>query len=139
VKVKPGPIPDANGNWGPTVGVGAVLEHVLRPLGDYVKVRPTPDFLEIVWAGPPAKLEAAWRPLRHPPKPRPEAIQWLSRGTAQVPESAGLYRARGQVHLEQYELDAAIADLTRAIERNPGDVGAYRLRSIAYGARGKPE
>src|SRR5262249_21784396 len=60
MKVKPGPIPDANGNVSTTAGVEAVLDHVLRPLGDHVKVRPTPDFLEIFWAGPPAKLEAAW-------------------------------------------------------------------------------
>ena len=64
-------------------------------------------------------------------------MQWLTRGIDNVPESARLYLARGQVYLEQYELDAAIADLSRAIERNPAEPQGYRLRSIAYAVRGK--
>src|SRR4051812_28472029 len=137
-KVKLNTLTDANGNLVSGGKLGAVLDLALRTLGEHVKVRPTPDFIEILWTGPPAGADAAWRPLRHPPKPRTEAMQWLNRGIEQVPESGRLYRARGQVHLEQYELEAAIADLTRAIERNPADRRAYRLRSLAYAARGNP-
>jgi hypothetical protein len=54
-----------------------------------------------------------------------------------VPELGRLYRARGQVYLEKFEVDAAIADLTKAIDRNPADKAAYRLRSLAYTIRGR--
>jgi tetratricopeptide (TPR) repeat protein len=134
-QVKPGPVLDPQGNAPALVSVEAVLDQSLRPLGEHVRVRPTPDFVEIVWTGPPAGWEEKWRPQRHQPKPRTEAVQWLTRGIEQVPESARLYLARGQVLLEQYELDAAIADLTRALELNPADKRAYRLRSLAYAAR----
>lgn len=137
-KVKRGPVLDPQGNAPAQVAVQAVLDHALGSLGEHVRVRPTPDFLEIVWTGPPAGWDAKWRPQRHLPKPRTEAIRWLTRGVEQVPQSGRLYRARGQVHLEQYELDAAIADLTRALELNPADKRAYRLRSLAYAARGNP-
>jgi tetratricopeptide (TPR) repeat protein len=130
---------DASGeNLLPAVKVGTILDQLLRSLGDEAKYRLTPDFIEIVWIGPQGG-EAAWRPMRHQPKPRPEALRWLARGLEHVPESAELRLARGQIYLEQYELDAAIAEFTQVIERNPANVQAHRLRSIAYTARGKPE
>src|SRR5262249_49092241 len=114
------------------VKVGSVLSQLVRHLGDDVQVRPTPDYIEIVRV--PVKQLAAGdldcRPLRLQGKPRPEAIRWLTRGIENVPEAAPLYLARGEVYLDQYDLDAAIADFSRAIERNPADVHAYRLRSV---------
>jgi tetratricopeptide (TPR) repeat protein len=130
---------DASGeNMLRAVKVETILDQLLHSLGDDVRARVGPDYIEIVWTGKSEGGEAAWRPLRLTGKPRTEALQWLNRGIEQVPESGRLYRARGQVHLEQYELEAAITDLTRAIERNPGDKPAYRLRSLAYAARGNP-
>jgi len=130
---------DASGeNLLPAVKVSEIIDQIVRHLGDDAKVRAAADYIEIVWVGKSEGGEAAWRPMRLTGKPRPEALQWLDRGIEQVPESGRLYRARGQVHLEQYELEAAIADLTRAIERNPADKPAYRLRSLAYTARGNP-
>jgi tetratricopeptide (TPR) repeat protein len=80
-----------------------------------------------------------WRPIPCSPqkcRPRPGAIQWLTRGLENVPESARLYLARGRIYLEQHEFDQAIDDFSRAIERNPSMVEAYRMRSMAYAVRG---
>jgi tetratricopeptide (TPR) repeat protein len=130
---------DASGeNLLKEVKVGTVLDIIVRNVGEEAKVRVTPDYLAVVWTGKADEGEASWRPLRLTGKPPAEAIDWLNRGIKAVPESARLYRARGQVHLEQFQLDAAIADLTRALERNPADKAAYRLRSLAYAARGQP-
>lgn len=57
-KVKPGPVLDPQGNAPAQVAVETVLDQALRSLGEHVRVRPTPDFLEIVWTGPPAGWEA---------------------------------------------------------------------------------
>lgn len=115
-----------------------VLDDVVRHLGRDAKVRVSPDYIEVVWTGQSEGGEAAWRPLRLKGKPRTEADHWLSRGIEQVPDSARLRLARGQVYLEMFDAEAAIADLTKAIELNPGDTRAYRLRSIAYTVRGQP-
>ena len=139
-KVHLGVLMDASGeNLLSSAKVWKVLDHIVRHLGEDAKVRVTPDYIEIVWTGQSEGGEAGWRPLRLKGRPRPEAVRWLTRGIEQVPESAQLYLARGQVHLDQYDLDAAIADFTHAIDRNPADPQAYRLRSVAYSARGKPE
>lgn len=122
------------------VKVASVLSQIVRHLGEDVQVRPTSDYIEIVRV--PIKQLAAGdmdcRPLRLQGKPRPEAIRWLTRGIENVPEAARLYLARGEVYLDHYDLDAAIADFSRAIDRNPAGVDAYRLRSVAYAARAKP-
>jgi tetratricopeptide (TPR) repeat protein len=138
-KVNLGVLMDASGEQLLTaVKVSKVLDQLIRHLGETTKAQATSDYIETVWTGKSEGGEAAWRPLRLTGKPRPEAVRWLTRGIEQVPESARLYLARGQIHLEQYELDEAITDLTQSIERNPADARAYRLRSLAYAARGNP-
>jgi tetratricopeptide (TPR) repeat protein len=139
IKVNLNALMDASGeNLLPAVKVGTIIDQLLRELGDEAKARVAADYIEVVWTGKSEGGEAAWRPLRLTGRPRTEAMRWLDRGIEQVPESGRLYRSRGQVHLEQYELEAAITDLTRAVERNPADKQAYRLRSLAYAARGNP-
>jgi tetratricopeptide (TPR) repeat protein len=71
-------------------------------------------------------------------KPRPEALRWLERGIAAIPDSAELHYARGQIHLEMGEFDKAIGDFTKAIELNPGHAEAIRMRKIAIDAKDRP-
>lgn len=123
----------------PSIKVWKVLDLLVREIPNEVKIAVTPDYIEIAATRKLDDEEPSWRPLGLKSRRRPEAIRWLSRGIEQVPTSAELYRARGKIRLEQFELEAAIADLTAAIERNPADRQAYRLRSLAYMARGKTE
>jgi len=51
------------------------------------------------------------------------------------PATASDYALRGEAHLSRGELDAAVADLTRAIGMAPGEAAYYLPRARAYAAK----
>ena len=109
-------------------------------LGQHTQVRATLHFVEILWTGPPAGA-GGWQLLRHDSALRPRLVPVVVVGhRAGAGLGPGCTWLSGQVHLQEYELDAAIADLTLAIDRNPADkVATGGLVDWPTSGRGKPE
>jgi tetratricopeptide (TPR) repeat protein len=56
----------------------------------------------------------------------------------QYPQSAGLFRLRGELLLGQRELKEAVLSLRRALQLSPTDLTAHRLLAKAYETDGQP-
>lgn len=66
----------------------------------------------------------------------PAATQAMT-DTLTPPASAEEYQKRGLAHVQQKQLDAAIADFTEAIRLKPDDADAYFSRGITFSGQGK--
>jgi len=114
-----------------------VLSLLLLLLAAWLLVHPAMVKRLKDWLVPPVATPQQEGQTPIPPLPSSPAATQAMTDTLTPPASAEEYQKRGLAHVQQKQLDAAIADFTEAIRLKPDDADAYFSRGITFSGQGK--